>query len=75
MSTFLFEMDPKTQTVQLKGVHHKYLAQVSPLAAAVPSPQQVSGQDETPREGDEQGDPALDSGPGTETGLAATHQT
>ncbi|XP_058045979.1 fascin-3 [Ahaetulla prasina] len=27
MSTFLFEMDSNTQTVQLKGVHHKYLAQ------------------------------------------------
>lgn len=36
MSTFLFEMDSNTQTVQLKGVHHKYLAQVSPPAAAAP---------------------------------------
>ncbi|KAG8138595.1 hypothetical protein E2320_004478 [Naja naja] len=27
MSTFLFEMDSNSQTVQLKGVHHKYLAQ------------------------------------------------
>ncbi|KAM6436367.1 fascin-3 isoform 1-T2 [Liasis olivaceus] len=27
MSTFLFEMDPGTQMVQLRDVHHKYLAQ------------------------------------------------
>ncbi|XP_026577704.1 fascin-3 isoform X2 [Pseudonaja textilis] len=27
MSTFLFEMDSHSQTVQIKGVHHKYLAQ------------------------------------------------
>lgn len=38
MSTFLFEMDSNTRTVQLKSVHHKYLAQVRPLLL-LPQPQ------------------------------------
>lgn len=35
---FLFEMDSNTQTVQLKGVHHKYLAQVRPWLLLLPQP-------------------------------------